>query len=107
VAKLGESLEVRQEIGDKGGIAWCIERLGEVAVAQGNPEKAVRLLSAAAALRISIGSVIDPADQPEYQKRRAALRSELGEKRFTETWEEGRILTLDQAIAYALESQGS
>jgi len=72
-------------------------------LAQGNPGKAVRLLSAAAALRISIGSVIDPADQPEYQKRRAGLRTELGEERFTKMWEEGRTLTLEQAIAYALE----
>jgi predicted ATPase/class 3 adenylate cyclase len=103
LARLGESLEVRQEIGDKGGSAWCIERLAEVALAQGNPEKAIRLLSAAGALRISIGSVIDPADQPEYQNRRAALRAELGQERFAALWEEGRALTLEQAITYALE----
>jgi non-specific serine/threonine protein kinase len=103
LARLGESLTVRQEIGDKGGSAWCIERLAEVAWAQGNPEKAVRLLSAAAALRISIGSVIDPVDQPEYQNRRMALRTELGQERFAAMWEEGRTLTLEQAIAYALE----
>jgi len=103
LARLGESLEVRQEIGDKGGSAWCIERLAEVSLAQGNPEKAIRLLSAAGALRISIGSVIDPADQPEYQNRRAALRAELGQERFAALWEEGRALTLEQAITYALE----
>jgi predicted ATPase/class 3 adenylate cyclase len=103
LARLGESLEVRQEIGDKGGSAWCIERLAEVAQAQGNPEKAVRLLSAAGALRISIGSVIDPADQPDYQNRRAALREKLGQEQFAALWEEGRKLTLEQAITYALE----
>jgi tetratricopeptide (TPR) repeat protein len=105
LARLGESLEVRQEIGDKGGSAWCIERLAEVALAQGNPEKAVRLLSAAAALRISIGSVIDPVDQPEYQNRRNVLRAELGQERFAAVWEEGRALSLEQAIAYALKGQ--
>jgi predicted ATPase/class 3 adenylate cyclase len=103
LSRLGASLEVRQEIGDKGGSAWCIERLAEVALAQGNPEKAIRLLSAAGALRISIGSVIDPADQPEYQNRRAALREKLGQEQFTALWEEGRKLTLEQAITYALE----
>jgi predicted ATPase/class 3 adenylate cyclase len=107
LARLGESLEVRQEIGDKGGSAWCIERLAEVASAQGNPEKAVRLLSAAAALRISIGSVIDPVDQAEYQNRRAALRAELGEKQFAKLWEEGRSLSLEQSIKYALENLNS
>jgi non-specific serine/threonine protein kinase len=102
ISRLGESLEVRQEIGDKGGSAWCIERLAEVAQAQGNLEKAVRLLSAAGALRISIGSVIDPADQSEYQNRRAALREKLGQEQFAALWEEGRALTLEQAISYAL-----
>jgi predicted ATPase/class 3 adenylate cyclase len=105
IARLGESLEVRQEIGDKGGCAWCLERLAEVALARGNPEKATRLLSAAAAVRISLGSVIDPADQAEYQNIRTTLRTELGEEQFAAIWNEGRALTLDRAIAYALEEQ--
>ena len=105
VARLCESLEVRREIGDKGGSAWCLERLAEVTLAQGDPEKAIRLLSAAAALRTSLGSVIDPADQVEYQKNRAALRIKLGEERFTEIWNEGRALTLEQAVALALDVQ--
>jgi predicted ATPase/class 3 adenylate cyclase len=104
IARLGESLDVRQEIGDKGGSAWCLERLAEVAMAQGKPERAVRLLSAASALRISIGSVIDPVDQPEYKNRRSALRAELGEEQFAIVWDEGRAMTLEQAITYALES---
>jgi non-specific serine/threonine protein kinase len=105
VSQLGESLEIRREIDDKGGSAWCLERLAEVATAQGNFEKAVRLLSAAAALRISIGSIIDSADQPGYQKMRTTLREGLGDGRFAEIWEEGRALPLDQAVAYALEDE--
>lgn len=105
-AYLSESLKIRTEIGDKGGSAWCLEWLGEVALGRGNPEKAVRLLSAAAALRTSIGSVIDPADQEEYQERRSMLRAQLG-KRFTPIWEEGRALSLEQAVAYALTEDPS
>jgi predicted ATPase/class 3 adenylate cyclase len=105
--RLGESLEVRQEIGDKGGSAWCLERLAEVASAQGDPEKAVRLLSAASALRISIGSVIDPVDQPEYKNRRSALVAELGAERFAAVWEEGRAMTMEQAVSYALDGSRS
>jgi hypothetical protein len=63
----------------------------------------VRLLSAASALRISIGSVIDPVDQPEYKNRRSALLTELGEERFAAVWEEGRAMTLERAVTYALE----
>ncbi len=61
ITRLGESLEIRWEIGDKSGSAWCLERLAEIAAAQGQPDKAVRVFGAAAALRSSIGSVIDPA----------------------------------------------
>ncbi len=106
VARLGESLEVRREIGDMGGSAWCLERLAEVTLAQAQPEKAARLFGAAAALRASIGSVIDPADQPEYDRRRTSLRAELGEERFAAAWDEGRAMTLGQAVAHALEDQG-
>jgi predicted ATPase/class 3 adenylate cyclase len=104
VARLGESLEVRQEIGDKGGSAWCLERLAEVASARGQSAKAVCLLAAAAALRDSIGSVIDPIDRSEYDSRLGALRAQMGEEQFAAAWDEGSALTLERAVAYALES---
>ncbi|MGZ9222733.1 MAG: tetratricopeptide repeat protein, partial [Anaerolineales bacterium] len=102
VARLRESLEVRQEIGDRGGIAWCLERLAGVAMAQGQAEKAVRLFGAAAALRESIGSVIDPADQARYERNRKALRAKLGKERFAAARDEGRAMTMEQAIEFAL-----
>ena len=102
LARLGESLEVRREIGDMGGSAWCLERVAEVALAQGQARKAACLLGAAAALRAAIGSVVDPVDQPENESRLAALRAELGEAQFAAAWDEGRAMSLDQAIAYAL-----
>lgn len=101
IGRLGESLEVRQEIGDKGGSAWCLERLAEIAMAQAQAKKAVRVFSAAAALRGSIGSVIDPVDQPEYDRTLEVLRGELGEEQYAGAWEEGRALTVEQAIEYA------
>jgi predicted ATPase/class 3 adenylate cyclase len=103
VARLGESLEVREEISDKGGSAWCLERLAEIALAQGQVEKTVCLFGAAAALRASIGSVIDPVDQAEHEGRLASVRAELGEERFVAAWDKGHALSLKQAIAYALE----
>jgi predicted ATPase/class 3 adenylate cyclase/Tfp pilus assembly protein PilF len=103
IARLGESLEVRQEIGDKGGSAWCLERLAGVAMAQGLAEKAVRLFGAAATLRSSIGSVIDPADQANYKKNISSLRAKLGRERYKTVWDEGRVMSLEQAVVYALK----
>jgi tetratricopeptide (TPR) repeat protein len=103
MAQLGESLEIRREIGDQSGSAWCLERLAEVAQAQGLTEKAVRLFGAGAALRTSIRSVIDTADRSEYEIKISSLQAELGEERFTAAWDEGHALTVEQAVAYALE----
>ena len=52
IARLGESLEVRQEIGDQSGSAWCLERLAAIAMAQGQTEKAARLSGAGATRRL-------------------------------------------------------
>lgn len=100
VARLDESLEVRQEIGDKSGIAWCIERFAEIAMGMGQFEKAACLFGAAAGLRASIGSVIDPVDRSDVESRHEFLRSELGEERFAINWDEGYALTLEQALDY-------
>ena len=107
IARLGESLQVRQEIGDKGGSAWCLERLAGVFMVRGQAEKAVRLFGAAAALRASIGSVIDSVDQANYKRNLNSLRTKLGKERFTAAWEEGRTITIEQAIAYALTDPGN
>ena len=105
MARLSESLDVRREIGDQSGCAWCLERLAEVAMAQEELGKAVRLFGAGAALRASISSVIDPVDQPEYESKIRSLRAALGEERFAALWDEGQALTLEQAAAYALERE--
>lgn len=106
-ARVEASLEVRKEIGDKGGIAWCLETLAELAEARGQLAQAARVFGAAAALRVAIGSFIDPVDQPEYERRLTALRVTLGEEPFAVALEEGRALTLQQAIALALDENKS
>jgi predicted ATPase/class 3 adenylate cyclase len=100
---LGESLKVRQEIGDLSGIAWCIERLAAVAQARGQKKKAVHLFGFGAVLRATIRSVIDPSDKAAYESKIRILRSEFGKEGFAAMWEEGRALTLERAVDYALE----
>ena len=102
-ARLTESLKVRQEISDKGGTAWCLERLAGIAIVQGRAERAVRLLGAAAALRAAIGSVIDPVDQANFDRNRQALVTKLGQARFKAARAAGRAMSMEQAVAYALE----
>jgi predicted ATPase len=93
-----ESLEVRKEIGDKGGLAWCLEKFAEIALLSENVEHAIVVYGAASQLRSSMGSVIDPADQPEYQRRLDYLKSHAGEELFDQIWKKGQSMRVDQVI---------
>ena len=99
---LGESIHLREDVDDKGGTTWCLERLAEMAAANGRVEMAAQTEAAAAALRASVGSVIDPADQPEHERRLAAPRVALGDSAFETASAEGQKLELKPAIERAL-----
>lgn len=99
---LGESLVVRLETSDKGGIAWCLEKLAEAKYEQSQLDEAAKIFGHAAALRAPIGSVIDPADQPDHIRIISDLRSALGEDAFAALWAEGETMTLEEIIEIAL-----
>ena len=105
VELLGESIVIRKEIGDKGGVAWCLERLAEVAHALGMPARAATLYGAAGALRESIGSVVDPADQAEHDRHTAAVRAKMGEGEWQRNTGAGRAMTFEQAVEYAWQGE--
>jgi tetratricopeptide (TPR) repeat protein len=115
-----ESLVIRRELGDKMGIVWALVGLGELAVAiavgttkraegtegTGGVEQAQRgatILSAAEGLLEAIGAIIDPEDRIAYEQGVGTARSLLGEEAFAKAWAEGRAMSMEQSIAYALE----
>jgi tetratricopeptide (TPR) repeat protein len=112
-AMLAESLTLRREIGDIGGAAWCLEKFAEIAQLAGqsassarrlmDSRRAAKLFGAAQSLPSPIGSVIDLADQPGYERLVAAVRAQLDEQTFISSWEEGGAMDLDEAVAYSLE----
>lgn len=113
VTLLKESLILRQEIGDRaGGIAWCLEKLAQVALLSGQQElssrreaefrQSAQLFGAAEALRISSSSPMDLADQPEYERQLAIVRAQLDEVTLAAAWAQGRAMSLEQATNYAL-----
>jgi predicted ATPase/DNA-binding SARP family transcriptional activator len=97
-----ESLRLRFETGEKRPIARNLEGVAQVDRAEGQSERAARLFGAAEALRESLGAPLMPQYLPEYKREVAALRATLGEAKFEKAWAEGRALSLDQAVAFAL-----
>ena len=100
-----ESLTLYWELGDKWAITQFLEDLGVLAVAQSEPERALRLAAAAAVLREAISAPRSPSDQTGLERMLEPARQALGEASSALAWAEGRALTLEQAIAYALEDE--
>ena len=82
-------------------MAECIGGLAAVMLARTQVQTAVRLWGAAHALRDSIGSPLYPQEQEKYEQQVRQTRSTLGEADFAILWNEGRSLTLEQAIEHA------
>ena len=97
-----EGLVIRRELGDRAGIAYSLEALAAVVAALGGSLRAARIWGAAERLRDDIGSPL--LERPRYDRRVAVARGALGDDAaFDCAWQEGRTLTLEQAIALALE----
>jgi tetratricopeptide (TPR) repeat protein len=96
-----------REVGNRWLSRECLEGLAWVAYAQGRYEHSARLLGAAEALREHFGLRRPPVDQAEHDRRVVSARTALGETVFVTTWAEGLAMTLEQAIEYALASEGT
>jgi len=77
--------------------------LASVAKTRGQFGPAVRLMGSAEVLRESIGMVLDSAERMEYARTIDSTRAMLGEHAFAAAWAAGRAMTLEQAIANALD----
>ena len=93
-----------RELGQRAAIAHELECVAFITAATGHDERAVTLLGAAEALRESIGSSMTPIERREYDQAVTQLRQHMAEAPLGTAWAQGRDLSMDEAIAYALES---
>jgi predicted ATPase/DNA-binding XRE family transcriptional regulator len=101
-----ESLALSGRLGDRLTVATGLERLARLELLEGSTAgHAARLLGAAAALREQINAPLPPASQSDHERSLAEARRQLGEAAFTASWDTGRRLTLDEAVAAALAAE--
>ncbi len=98
-----ESLAIDREGGDRPGQLFNFEVLAGLAAADGRPERAVRLCACASVFREAAESRTVEFGWRDHERLVRHLRSVLGEEAFAEAWEQGRAMTLDGALDYALE----
>jgi predicted ATPase/class 3 adenylate cyclase len=101
------SLHVERLLANRQGTATCFEGLAEVALARGQPARAVRLLGAAA----QVLGELPPAPLPPTlaaRRERVALdaRQALGEEAWAVAYEAGQALSLEEAVAEVMGKEG-
>jgi non-specific serine/threonine protein kinase len=74
-----------------------------LAAVEGQAARAVRLSGAADTLRQTVGTSLGPAYQAYLRRDLERARLTLGEEEGMATWEQGRAMTLEEAVAYALD----
>jgi predicted ATPase/DNA-binding SARP family transcriptional activator len=98
-----ESLALRVEAQDRFEVAQSLGDFAILAARQGQAERAVRLLGATEARCEALATRLQAAVPVDIAPVVAAAQAALGEEAFTAAWAEGRAMTLEQAIAYAVE----
>jgi predicted ATPase/transcriptional regulator with XRE-family HTH domain len=106
-ALLTESLRLYRDRGHQGFIAECLDGLagviGASALTSADVRHAARLHGAAEAIRGGGKAMLRPDERSTYQHDVTTTRARLGEAIFAAAWDEGRALTMEQSVVYALE----
>jgi predicted ATPase/class 3 adenylate cyclase/DNA-binding XRE family transcriptional regulator/Tfp pilus assembly protein PilF len=85
------------------GAAYHLEAFATLAVAQNQIQRSVRLFGAAESLSAGLRFEMSAKERAEHDQAVTVARAALGEEAFAAAWEEGKKMTLDEAVAYALE----
>jgi len=97
------SVQSFQEINNSIGVAFAIEGLASLHCNQNQLEYAARLIGWADATREKIGDLRPPSEQADVDKDVAVIIEKLGIATYKVAYDSGRGMTLDEAVAYALE----
>ena len=98
---LAEGLGLNQSCGQRLGMARGLEAFAALAAARKQPERAARLAGAACRLRESLGQ--SPGIGPRIENVLELAREQLGESLAAALFAEGRELTTEDAVGYALD----
>jgi tetratricopeptide (TPR) repeat protein len=101
--QFNEAIHMYRDMGDPRGVAECVAGLAALE-AESNPGKATRLLSAAIARAEDMGSRLSSSNDGEYERTLKTIHARLDEPTFKTAWEEGKRMSLDEAVACATEN---
>jgi len=103
---LSASLAAHRDLGDRWFVIFDLLGLAEVLFAQGRRGEAARLLGTAQAIGELAGTDLALVGRVTFAPFLATAQGHLRESPFAAAWAEGRDLSLDRAVEYALALAG-
>jgi predicted ATPase/DNA-binding SARP family transcriptional activator len=94
-ALLRNSLEIHHDLRDRWRTCSLLEDLAAIALAQGCPQQAARLLAAAETMRVTIGTVIAPCESAQHAATITGTRTALSGEGFAAAWQQGQLAKVD------------
>jgi DNA-binding CsgD family transcriptional regulator len=101
-----DSLEVLDDYGDRVGAAAALETIADLALALGEPERALRLLAASQRFHTDTGIARFPVQADRFDRARTAAQAALDDTDAAACWDAGGELSLADAAAYARRGRG-
>lgn len=98
-----EALTLSQQVGSDKNTGDVLIRLAGVAANDGYVERATHIFGAVEALYEKMGIALQPIERKDYEADVAVAREQLDAAAFKTAWEAGRKMSLEEAVAYALE----
>lgn len=98
-----QGLVLARDGGFKYPIPYHFEGLAGASAHRGDGPRAVRLLAAADSLRTETGALLLPGDRGAVDAYTARARLSVDGPGWEAAWNEGQMMTLERAMAYALE----
>ena len=103
-----EGLELSAAIENDPVVAYCLEGLADIAASEDRGARAACLWGAAEAVLETVETTAEAAaypyapDHTTYESQASSLRGSTDEKTFAAAWSDGRAMTVEQAVEYAL-----
>jgi tetratricopeptide (TPR) repeat protein len=85
------------------GIVYTLEGFASLAALEGQPARATRLFAWADAARETVRDTRPPVEQADVDSDLATIHTQLDEATFAAAQAAGRAMSMDEAIAFALE----
>ena len=102
-----ESLELNRQLSHQHGTVACLAGFAAIHLAKKNFEQAAILYGCVENLLRTSGQPFMFTDTVEYERCITQLKQSINEKTLSEAWSKGGLMTLEQAVDYALkETQG-